>query len=92
MTLSIAETEADIAAYVTMVIEEGDASELAYALGVVAKARGIGGIAQAAGLASEALYKALRPGAQPRFDTISRVCSAIWYTFGSSTLFMCRNF
>ncbi len=26
---------------------------------------------------SEALYKALRPNAQPRFDTISRVCAAL---------------
>ena len=70
-------SEADIAAYVTMVIEEGDASELAYALGIAAKARGMGDIAQAAGLTREALYKALRPDAHPRFDTINRVCSAL---------------
>jgi probable addiction module antidote protein len=70
-------TEEDIAAYVTMVIEEGDASELAYALGVAAKARGMADIAKAAGLTREALYKALRPDAHPRFDTISRVCSAL---------------
>ena len=70
-------SEEDIAAYVTMVIEEGDSSELAYALGVAAKARGMGEIAQSAGLTREALYKALRPGAHPRFETISRVCSAL---------------
>src|SRR5664279_5901535 len=70
-------SEDDIAAYVTMVIEEGDASELAYALGVAAKARGMAEIAQAAGLTREALYKALRPNAHPRFDTISRVCAAL---------------
>ena len=34
-------SEEDIAAYVTMVIEDGDAAELAHALGVAAKARGI---------------------------------------------------
>jgi probable addiction module antidote protein len=34
-------------------------------------------IAKASGLAREALYKALRPDAQPRFDTISRVCQAL---------------
>lgn len=70
-------TEEDIAAYVTLAIEDGDASELAYALGVAAKARGMGEIAQSAGLTREALYKALRPGAHPRFETISRVCSAL---------------
>ena len=70
-------TEKDIATYVTMVIEEGDASELAYALGVAARARGMSEIAQAAGLTREALYKALRPNAHPRFDTINRVCAAL---------------
>jgi len=70
-------SEADIAAYITMVIEEGDAAELAHALGLAARARGMAEIAQAAGLTREALYKALRPGAHPRFDTISRVCSAL---------------
>lgn len=70
-------TEEDIAAYITMVIEEGDAAELAHALGVAAKARGMADVAQAAGLTREALYKALRPGAHPRFDTISRVCNAL---------------
>jgi probable addiction module antidote protein len=70
-------SEEDIAAYVTMVIEEGDSSELAHALGVAARARGMSEIAQAAGLTREALYKALRPNAHPRFDTINRVCAAL---------------
>jgi probable addiction module antidote protein len=34
-------SEADIAAYITLVIEEGDAAELAHALGVAARARGM---------------------------------------------------
>lgn len=70
-------SEEDIAAYVTMVIEEGDSSELAHALGVAARARGMSEIAQAAGITREALYKALRPNSHPRFDTINRVCSAL---------------
>lgn len=70
-------SEEDIAAYVTMIIEEGDSSELAHALGVAARARGMSEIAQAAGLTREALYKALRPNAHPRFDTINRVCAAL---------------
>lgn len=34
-------------------------------------------IAKASGITREALYKALRPDAQLRFDTISRVCAAL---------------
>ena len=67
----------DIAAYITMVIEEGDAAELAHALGVAARARGMSEVAKDAGLTREALYKALRPNAKPRFDTINRVCIAL---------------
>ncbi|MFA5939707.1 MAG: addiction module antidote protein [Sinimarinibacterium sp.] len=66
-----------IADYLTLVIAENDPSELAHALGVVARARGMTQVAQSAGLAREALYKALRPGAQPRFDTVQRVCAAL---------------
>ena len=69
--------EEDIAAYLTMVIEEGDASELAHALGVAARARGMSEVAKTAGITREALYKALRPKAHPRFDTINRVCTAL---------------
>lgn len=70
-------SEEDIAAYLTLVIEEGDAAELAHALGLAARARGMSEIAKAAGLTREALYKALRPNARPRFDTINRVCGAL---------------
>jgi probable addiction module antidote protein len=70
-------SEEEIAAYLTMVIEEGDASELAHALGVAARARGMSEVASAAGITREALYKALRPNAHPRFETISRVCAAL---------------
>ncbi len=34
-------------------------------------------IAKSAGITREALYKALRPGSAPRFDTASRVCAAL---------------
>ncbi|MFM2345366.1 MAG: hypothetical protein RL654_119 [Pseudomonadota bacterium] len=69
--------EEDIAAYLTVVLEDGDAGLLADALGHIAKARGMTQIAKDSGLGREALYKALRPGAHPRFDTISRVCAAL---------------
>lgn len=66
-----------IAEYLTVVMEENDPALLAVALGDIARARGMAEIAKAAGLGREALYKALRPGAQPRFDTVQRVCAAL---------------
>lgn len=69
--------EKTVAEYLSAVLEENDAGLLAAALGDVAKARGMAEIARASGLAREALYKALRPGAQPRFDTVQRVCAAL---------------
>ena len=66
-----------IAEYLTIVMEENDSSELTHALGVIARARGMSEVARAAGLTREALYKALRPNSQPRFDTIARVCTAL---------------
>ncbi len=70
-------SEEDIAAYLSIVIEEGEPGELAHALGIVARARGMAQVAEGAGLTREALYKALREDAQPRFDTINRVCKAL---------------
>lgn len=71
------DSEEAIAQYLNIVIEEGDASALAQALGTVARARGMAQVAASAGLTREALYKALRPGAQPRWETIWRVMSAL---------------
>ncbi|RJG01377.1 addiction module antidote protein [Noviherbaspirillum sedimenti] len=71
------DSEASIAAYLTDIIEANDPALLASALGDIARARGMSEIAKASGITREALYKALRPDAQPRFDTISRVCAAL---------------
>ncbi|MCK9515491.1 MAG: addiction module antidote protein [Ottowia sp.] len=71
------QTDQDIAEYLTLVIEDGDPALLAATLGDIARARGMTQIARDAGIGREALYKALRPGAAPRFDTIARVCKAL---------------
>ena len=42
-------SEEDIAHYLTMVMAEGDASELAHALGIAAKARGMSDVGKTAG-------------------------------------------
>lgn len=67
----------DVAAYLTTVLEESDPALLAAAIGDIARARGMSQVAKDSGIAREALYKALRPGSKPRFETISRVCAAL---------------
>ncbi|MDD5175767.1 MAG: putative addiction module antidote protein [Sterolibacterium sp.] len=71
------DSEQAMAEYLTIVLEENDPAALAQALGSIARARGMTDIAKASGITREALYKALRPDASPRFDTISRVCAAL---------------
>lgn len=70
-------TDEDVANYLTLVLDENDIGEFTHALGVVARARGMSVVAEQSGLTREALYKALRPSSQPRFDTIYRVCNAL---------------
>jgi probable addiction module antidote protein len=71
------DSEQAIAEYITIVLAENDPAALADALGSVARARGMTDIAKASGITREALYKALRPNAQPRFETVSKVCAAL---------------
>ena len=71
------DSDAAVAEYLTQVLSDGDDSELAHALGHIAKARGMTQIAKDAGIGRESLYKALRADAHPRFDTVNRVCKAL---------------
>jgi len=60
-----------------VVLEENVASALAQALGTLARARGMTEMAKVSGLAREGLYRALRPGAQPGFETVAEVCAVL---------------
>ncbi len=62
-----------IAEYMTAVLEDGDPDLLLAALGDIAKAKGMSKLASETGLGRESLYKALSPGAKPRYDTILKV-------------------
>ncbi len=66
-----------IAEYMTAVLEQDDPDLLLAALGDVARAKGMSQIAKSAGLGRESLYKALAPGAKPRFDTVLKVAKAL---------------
>ena len=66
-----------VAAYLNDILQANDSALLAAAFGDIARARGMAEIARNAGLTREALYKALRPQVQPRFETVQRVCAAL---------------
>jgi probable addiction module antidote protein len=65
------------AAYITAALETGDADFVRDALGLVARARGIGRIAKSAALNRESLYKALGESGNPEFGTVMRVLKAM---------------
>src|SRR5215510_3583233 len=69
--------EAAVAEYMTAVLEADDPDLLLLALGDIARARGMSEIAKETGLGRESLYKALAPGAKPRFDTVLKVARAL---------------
>jgi probable addiction module antidote protein len=66
-----------VAEYLTTVLEADDPDLLLLALADIARARGMAEVAKEAGLGRESLYKALSPGAKPRFDTVIRVARAL---------------
>jgi probable addiction module antidote protein len=71
------DSEEAIAEYLTAALENPDPDAFLVAVRDVAKARGMTAVAESAGLGRESLYKALKPGAQPRFDTVRRLLEAL---------------
>ena len=70
-----------IAEYMSAVLEANDPDLLLLALGDVARAKGMAQVAKEAGLGRESLYKALTPGAKPRFETVLKVARALGVKF-----------
>ena len=70
-----------IAEYMTAVLETNDSDLLLLALSDVARAKGMAQVAKDAGLGRESLYKALAPGAKPRFETVMKVARALGVKF-----------
>jgi probable addiction module antidote protein len=66
-----------VAEYLTTALEDANPDVLLAAVGHVAKARGMTAIAERAGLGRESLYKALAPGAKPRYDTVLKVLHSL---------------
>lgn len=70
-----------IAEYMTAILETNDSDLLLLALSDVARAKGMAQVAKDAGLGRESLYKALAPGAKPRFETVMKVARALGVKF-----------
>ena len=69
--------ETAIAEYLAAALEDTNPDHFIAALGDVAKARGMTGIAEATGLGRESLYKALAPGSKLRFETVRKIMDAL---------------
>ena len=66
-----------IAEYLTAALEDGDPDLLLAVLGDIARAEGMSKVAERAKLGRESLYKTLKPGSKPRFDTILKVMHSL---------------
>ena len=71
------DNEETIAAYLTEALEDPDPDMFIIAVKTVARARGMTQLAKDTGLGRESLYKALAPGAKPRFETVMKVVRAL---------------
>ena len=70
-------TNADMAAYLEAALEDGDPALVAAALGDIARAKGMSGIARETGLGRESLYKSLARGGNPEISTVLKVMKAL---------------
>jgi probable addiction module antidote protein len=71
------DNEEVIAEYLNAALEDEDPDVFLVAISDVAKARGMAQLAKDAGLGRESLYKALTPGAKPRYDTVLKLIRAL---------------
>ena len=66
-----------IAHYIAAALEDPNPEVFLMAVRDVARARGMTQLPRASGLGRESLYKALSPGAKPRYDTMLKLLAAL---------------
>ena len=76
--------EESISAYITAALEDANPDVFLAAVRDVARARGMAQLAKDAGLGRESLYKALTPGAKPRYDTMLKLLHALGVKLSAS--------
>lgn len=69
--------EQDVAEFLSQVLQDGDPTELASALGSIARARGMTQLAKDTGLSRESLYRSLSGERAPNSDTLFKVIKAL---------------
>lgn len=76
--------EQTIAEYLTAALEDPNPDVFLTAVRDVARARGMTQLAKDSGLGRESLYKALSPGAKPRYDTVLKLVHALGIKLSAS--------
>jgi probable addiction module antidote protein len=76
--------EESISEYITAALEDSNPEVFLSAVRDVARARGMTQLAKEAGLGRESLYKALMPGAKPRYDTVLKLLHALGVKLSAS--------
>ena len=71
------DSEETIAEYLTAALEDPNPDVFLTAVRDVVRARGMTQLAKDTGLGHESLYKALTPGAKPRYDTVLKLLHAL---------------
>lgn len=72
-------TEEELVLYLDACLGEGDATLIAHALGVIAKARGMTQLTRDTGLSRENLYKVLSGKGNPEFAAVMKVVKALGF-------------
>lgn len=78
--------EETIAEYITAALEDSNPDVFLTAVRDVARVRGMAQLAKDAGLGRESLYKALTPGAKPRYDTMLKLLHALGVKLSASPI------
>jgi probable addiction module antidote protein len=74
---ALLDSDEAVAAYMEAAFETGDATFIAHAFGIAARAKGMTQIAKDAGLSRESLYRALGDNGNPEFSTVLKVAKAL---------------
>ena len=69
--------DATIAEFLNAALEDSNPDVFLRAVRTAARAHGMTKLARDAGVGRESLYKALAPGAKPRYDTLFRLVNAL---------------
>ncbi len=78
--------EETIAEYLTAALEDSNPDVFLVAVRDIARVRGMAQLAKDAGIGRESLYKALTPGAKPRYDTMLKLLHALRIKLTASTI------